>query len=131
MNEYRVEELNIQNGILKSLSFMFEYIGEMSKDYIYAIVPLIEDAMMERDIVHRQIGLNIIGHLSLSVFGFGCEDALYHLLNYAWPNIFENSPHVIQAFISAIEGLSIGLGACRIFYYSLQVKKISCVIFLY
>jgi len=34
MNEYRVPELNIQNGVLKALSFMFEYIGEMGKDYI-------------------------------------------------------------------------------------------------
>lgn len=29
MNEYRVPELNIQNGVLKALSFMFEYIGKM------------------------------------------------------------------------------------------------------
>jgi hypothetical protein len=27
MNEYRVPEMNVQNGVLKSLSFMFEYIG--------------------------------------------------------------------------------------------------------
>ena len=26
MNEYRVPEMNVQNGVLKSLSFMFEYI---------------------------------------------------------------------------------------------------------
>ena len=31
MNEYRVPELNVQNGVLKSLSFLFEYIGEMGK----------------------------------------------------------------------------------------------------
>eukprot|EP00959_Pyramimonas_sp_CCMP1952_P008180 171112-Pyramimonas_sp.AAC.1 len=37
MNEYRVPELNVQNGVLKSLSFLFEYIGEMGKDYIYAV----------------------------------------------------------------------------------------------
>ena len=27
----------MQNGVLKSLSFLFEYIGEMGKDYIYAV----------------------------------------------------------------------------------------------
>jgi splicing factor 3B subunit 1 len=27
---------------------MFEYIGEMAKDYIYAVTPLLVDAMMER-----------------------------------------------------------------------------------
>ena len=48
MNEYRVPELNVQNGVLKSLSFMFEYVGEMGKDYIYAVTPLFEDALMDR-----------------------------------------------------------------------------------
>ena len=48
MNEYRVPELNVQNGVLKSLSFLFEYIGEMGKDYIYAVAPLLEDALMDR-----------------------------------------------------------------------------------
>lgn len=33
---------------------MFEYIGEMAKDYIYAVTPLLEDALMDRDLVHRQ-----------------------------------------------------------------------------
>jgi splicing factor 3B subunit 1 len=32
---------------------MFEYIGEMGKDYIYAISPLLEDALIDRDMVHR------------------------------------------------------------------------------
>ena len=35
MNEYRIPDMNVQNGVLKSLSFMFEYIGEMGKDYIF------------------------------------------------------------------------------------------------
>lgn len=48
MNEYRVPELNVQNGVLKSLSFLFEYIGEMGKDYIYAVTPLLQDALMDR-----------------------------------------------------------------------------------
>lgn len=34
---------------------MFEYIGEMAKDYIYAVAPLLEDALMDRDLVHRQV----------------------------------------------------------------------------
>ena len=50
MNEYRVPELNIQNGVLKSLAFLFEYIGEMGKDYVYAVTPLLEDALMDRDL---------------------------------------------------------------------------------
>ena len=46
MNEYRTPELNVQNGVLKSLSFLFEYIQEMGKDYVYAVTPLLEDALM-------------------------------------------------------------------------------------
>ena len=52
MNEYRVPELNVQNGVLKSMSFLFEYIGEMGKDYIYSVTPLLEDALMDRYIYH-------------------------------------------------------------------------------
>merc|ERR1712063_237279 len=86
MNEYRVPELNVQNGVLKSLSFMFEYIGEMSKDYIHAATPLLEDALMDRDLVHRQTAASVVKHMSLGVQGLNCEDALQHLMNQVWPN---------------------------------------------
>jgi len=120
MNEYRVPELNVQNGVLKSLSFLFEYIGEMGKDYIYAVTPLLEDAMMDRDLVHRQTSCSAIKHMSLGVIGFGNEDALVHLLNFVWPNIFETSPHVINAVMDAIGGLSFALGPAVILNYTLQ-----------
>lgn len=41
--------------------------------------------------------------MSLGVAMLGCEDALVHLLNFVWPNIFETSPHVINAVFEAIE----------------------------
>ncbi|KAG8223693.1 hypothetical protein J437_LFUL004058 [Ladona fulva] len=120
MNEYRVPELNVQNGVLKSLSFLFEYIGEMGKDYIYAVTPLLEDALMDRDLVHRQTACAAIKHMALGVYGFGCEDALIHLLNHVWPNIFETSPHLVQAFMDSIEGLRVALGPIKILQYALQ-----------
>jgi splicing factor 3B subunit 1 len=120
MNEYRVPELNIQNGVLKALSFMFEYIGEMGKDYIYAVTPLLEDALMDRDPVHRQTGCATVKHLALGVAGTGCEDALTHLLNFVWPNIFEESPHVINAVLDAVQGLMVSLGPNVILQYLLQ-----------
>jgi hypothetical protein len=39
---------------------MFEYIGEMGKDYIYAVAPLLEDALMDRDMVHRQTAAAVV-----------------------------------------------------------------------
>ena len=53
MNEYRVRELNVQNGVLKSLSFMFEYIGPTAYSYINSVIPLLIDALTDRDLVHR------------------------------------------------------------------------------
>uniref|UniRef100_A0A7S2Y501 Splicing factor 3B subunit 1 domain-containing protein n=1 Tax=Entomoneis paludosa TaxID=265537 RepID=A0A7S2Y501_9STRA len=120
MNEYRVPELNVQNGVLKALSFMFEYIGAMGKDYVYAVTPLLEDALTERDAVHRQTSCATIKHLALGVAGQGCEDALLHLLNFVWPNIFEESPHVIQAVFDAIQGLMVALGPNVILQYTIQ-----------
>ncbi|KAI7871766.1 splicing factor 3B subunit 1 [Spinellus fusiger] len=120
MNEYRVPELNVQNGVLKSLSFIFEYVGEMGKDYINAVTPLLEDALMDRDLVHRQTACATIKHMSLGVVGLGCEDPLRHLLNYIWPNIFETSPHVINAVLESIEGMRVALGPSTILQYALQ-----------
>lgn len=87
------------------MSFMFEYIGEMAKDYIYAVTPLLVDALMERDLVHRQIAMDAVAHLTLGVAGFACEDALTHLFNHVWPNVFETSPHVIQRFPTTVPPL--------------------------
>ena len=63
--------------------------------------------------------------MSLGVFGLGCEDALLHLLNYVWPNIFETSPHVINAVMEAIEGLRVALGPTTVLQYVLQVSLYS------
>jgi splicing factor 3B subunit 1 len=99
---------------------MFEYIGEMGKDYVYAVTPLLEDAFMDRDPVHRQTAATTVKHVSLGVAGLGCEDAIAHLLNFVWPNIFETSPHVINAMYEAIEGMMVTLGPAKLLLYVLQ-----------
>lgn len=75
-----------------------------------------------RDLVHRQTASAVVQHMSLGVYGFGCEDSLNHLLNYVWPNVFETSPHVIQAVMGALEGLRVAIGPCRMLQYCLQVS---------
>uniref|UniRef100_A0A6S9X8B0 Uncharacterized protein n=1 Tax=Chrysotila carterae TaxID=13221 RepID=A0A6S9X8B0_CHRCT len=120
LNEYRIPELNVQNGVLKSLSFLFEYIGEMGRDYVYAVVPLLEDALMDRDLVHRQTACTTVKHMALGSIGLGLEDAMQHLLNLIWPNIFETSPHVINSVMEAIEGMRCCLGCTKVLQYTLQ-----------
>ena len=117
MNEYRVPELNVQNGVLKSLSFLFEYIGEMAKDYVYAVTPLLEDALIDRDQVHRQTAASVVKHIALGVVGLGCEDAMVHLLNLLYPNLFETSPHVIDRIVEAIEAVRMATGTGIVMNY--------------
>lgn len=117
MSEYRVPELNVQNGVLKALTFVFEYIGEMSKDYVYAVTPLLEDALIDRDQVHRQTAASVVKHLALGVVGLGCEDAMLHLLNLLVPNLFETSPHVIDRIIEGIDAIRNAVGSGLVMNY--------------
>ena len=75
-----------------------------------------------RDLVHRQTSMAAIQHLALGVYGFGCADALTHLMNFVWPNVFETSPHVVQAFMGSVEGMRVGLGPGKVLDYTLQVR---------
>ncbi|SCZ98634.1 BZ3500_MvSof-1268-A1-R1_Chr7-1g09224 [Microbotryum saponariae] len=120
LNEYRTPELNVRNGCLKAMSFLFEYIGEMGKDYIHSVVTCLEDALTDRDLVHRQTSATIVKHLALGTAGLGDEDACLHLLNLLWPNIFETSPHVIGAVLDAIEAMRIALGPGVLLSYIMQ-----------
>ena len=60
--------------------------------------------------------------ISLGAVGLGLEDAMIHLLNYVWPNVFEASPaHLVNAIHEAIEGLRAALGSTTLLQYTLQV----------
>ncbi|ODV80632.1 ARM repeat-containing protein [Suhomyces tanzawaensis NRRL Y-17324] len=114
MNEYRIPEKNVQNGVLKALSFLFEYIeGSMAKDYLFAITPLLEDALTDRDQVHRQTAATVIKHIALNCVGLANDsyhEVFVHLLNLLLPNIYETSPHVIIRILESIDALRIVLG---------------------
>jgi splicing factor 3B subunit 1 len=103
----------------EALSFMMEYIQQMAGDYINAVTPLIEDALIDRDAVHRQTACTIVKHMAVGVHGLGCEDCLVHLLNFVFPNVFETSPHVIGAVLDAVEGISLAIGPARVLNFAL------------
>lgn len=132
MNEYKTPDTNVQNGVLKAMSFMFEYIGDMSADYLYIISPLLQDALIDRDLVHRQTAATVLRHLALNCSGMGYEDVFIHMLNLLMPNIFETSPHVIARILEGLEALrnAIGAGAymnyiwAGLFHPSRNVRRI-------
>lgn len=119
MNEYRVPEKNVQNGVLKALSFIFEYIGEMGKDYVYAVTPLLEDALINKDPIHRQTACSVVKHIGLGIPGLGCEDALMHLMNFVWPNVFETLLHLPLFFSDAVDGVRLSVGPASVLLYLL------------
>ncbi|EEB05984.1 U2 snRNP-associated protein Sap155 [Schizosaccharomyces japonicus yFS275] len=120
MADYRTPEMNVQNGVLKSLAFMFEYIGDQARDYVYAVTPLLADALIDRDAVHRQTAASVVKHLALGCVGLGAEDAMLHLLNLLWPNILEESPHVINAVREGVDGIRNCVGVGVIMAYLMQ-----------
>ena len=58
--------------------------------------------------------------MALGVMGLGCEDAMIHLLNYVWPNVFEFLPHLIEYTLEAIDACRLALGPTAILQYTLQ-----------
>lgn len=80
-----------------------------------------QDALADRDLVHRQTAATVVQHLALGVAGLSCEDALTHLLNFVWPNVFEDSPHLINGVMGAVDGCRLALGPCVVLHYTLQV----------
>lgn len=95
-------------------------IGEMGSSYIDSVVTCLEDALTDRDPVHRQTASAIVKHLALGVAGLGHEDALLHLMNLVWPNVLETSPHVLQNVMDAIEAMRVSLGPGVVLSYVLQ-----------
>lgn len=120
LNEYRTAELNVRTGCLKALTFVFEYIGPQSTYYCDSVVTILEDALTDRDLVHRQTASIIVKHLALGVAGLGCEDAMMHLMNLVWANCFETSPHVVSAVMESIEAMRVALGPGVLLSYVLQ-----------
>ncbi|KAI6010767.1 small nuclear ribonucleoprotein [Pisolithus orientalis] len=120
LNEYRTAELNVRTGCLKALTFVFEYVGPQSAYYVDSVVTMLEDALTDRDLVHRQTASVIVKHLALGCAGLGCEDTMLHLMNLVWPNCFETSPHVIGAVMDAVEAMRLALGPGVLLSYTLQ-----------
>jgi splicing factor 3B subunit 1 len=84
------------------------------------VTPLLEDALIDRDLVHRQTAISTVKHITLGCHGLGCEDALAHLMNFIWPNIFESSPHITQYVFDTCDAFRVSLGAGKVMQYVLQ-----------
>jgi splicing factor 3B subunit 1 len=109
LNEYRVPEANVQHGVLKVLSFLFEYVREEGRHYSFSVTPMLEDALVDIDVVHRQTAAASVKHLCLAQRGDAAECAV-SLMCKLWPNIFEQSPHVKRAVREGIAAIAHAAG---------------------
>ena len=65
----------------RSLHLPSSNILVLSRRTTATLVTILEDALTDRDLVHRQTAGVIIKHIALGVAGIGCEDSLMHSLN--------------------------------------------------
>ncbi|ABA27354.1 mRNA splicing factor U2 snRNP subunit (nucleomorph) [Bigelowiella natans] len=117
MNEYQDCDSNTQNGVLKAIAFIFEYIGELGEEYVLGMTPLLEKALIHSDLVHRQICCNIIQHISIGLVGLDYKRILLHFFNYLWPNIFETTHQINKAVWNAIDALRLTIGPEIMMFY--------------
>ncbi|KAI6023285.1 armadillo-type protein [Pisolithus marmoratus] len=75
----------------------------------YSVVTMLEDALTDRDLVHRQTASVIVKYLVFGCTGLSC-DTMLHLMNLVLPNCFETSPHVIGAVMDPVETMRVVLG---------------------
>lgn len=112
MTEYRVGETVIQQGVLKTLAFVFEFLSTYrALPYLDSLSSLLVDALVDRNQVHRQTGASIVHFLARSCIGCGKESLFIHFLNHLMPSIFETSPHVIDRVVEAISSIQQLIGA--------------------
>jgi len=117
MNEYRIPDSNVQTGTLKTLQHLFQIIGRDCSNYCYAITPLLTNALIERDPVHRQLACSVVKYFVLGCFASGEEDAVLHLFNHLLPNIFETTLHFIDSLMDAIDSMRVTLGPGIVYQY--------------
>lgn len=110
--EYDTGDLVIQHGVLKALSFMAQFLDPNDLEpLVNSMKPLIDDALLDSNQVHRQTAASIVDSMAKASIGTGNERVFTHFLNELMPSIFETSPHVIDRVVEAISSICDVLGA--------------------
>ncbi|MCH81670.1 splicing factor 3B subunit 1-like [Trifolium medium] len=121
INKYSVSDHHMQCAVLKSLAFIFEYLGNLNKAYLSAVTPLLEHALKDTDEVQRFLAVSAVKQMTRKAVGLGVEDLLIHLLNHVWPNILDmDSPIVIKAVMEVIDAMRKALGSTVILNHCVQ-----------
>jgi hypothetical protein len=110
LNEDRTPDVNVQNGTLKAIQFLFMTIVGECAEYTDSVTPLLTHALIERDAIHREIACLVLKYFASGCFAAGKEDAIIHPLNHIIPNTFDLTVHLIDAVFDALDALRVALG---------------------
>lgn len=118
LTDYELPSAFVQQGILRTLSHVFQR-TRVAENLIHAVLPVVEDAMMDEDPGYRGLGLGVIKHIVLNS-PQADTSLLVHLLNLVWPNILDYTPLVRSAFDECIEAFCTALSSQALYRYILQ-----------
>eukprot|EP00477_Mikrocytos_mackini_P002108 GAHX01002308.1.p1 GENE.GAHX01002308.1~~GAHX01002308.1.p1 ORF type:complete len:900 (+),score=134.70 GAHX01002308.1:154-2853(+) len=120
LNEYGAKNKLLRLGVLKSIQLIMSEETPENTNYINSLVNIIEDAVKDKDIVHRQIGCFIISNIAkLVVNDIECYfDLFLHFLNLIWPSILEDEFGMAEAFENTVMDIGTIIGVDVIVMYT-------------
>jgi splicing factor 3B subunit 1 len=121
LTDYAIPDTNMKYGILKSVLCIYQRVGDKGRDYVHAIIPLIEDALTDDDPMYRNIGLNVVRSVVSSYRAPVIDtEIIVHLLNLMWINVLDYTPQIRLSFDECIEAMSSVLGSDYLHKYVVQ-----------
>jgi splicing factor 3B subunit 1 len=119
--DYAIPSANVRHGILKSIAHIYQRLGTRGRDYVCAVIPVLEDALADDDPAYRSLGLSMARGIILSYKAPVIDtEVLIHILNLMWINILDYTPQVRLAFDECIGALSSVLGSEYLYKYVVQ-----------
>lgn len=119
--DYAVPSASVQHGVLKAMCHFFQRTFQESLRYVYSMLPMLEDAMMDEDPSYRCLGMALVRHVVLNHSAATADTRLVmHLLNLVWANVLDPTPAVQQAFDECMESFAAVLSSQAMYKYVVQ-----------
>ncbi|KAG5858993.1 hypothetical protein KMI_09g14200 [Encephalitozoon hellem] len=121
VTDYKTPSPLVQQGILKTMCHFFQREYQVPSTYVYSMLPMIEDAMMDEDPLYRNLGISLIRHIVLNHPPSTTDiELVVHLLNLVWANVLDPVPMILQSFDECMESFATILSSQVMYGYVQQ-----------
>lgn len=120
MADYAVPDALLRFGILKSLTIAFQGVRSDVSDYVLLLLPLIEDALTERDAAYRVLCIQMVTNIVLCYRVNPNVAIIVHLLNFVFPNVLDTTKHMREQVDRCLDAFCSVLGCMPIYKYIVQ-----------